>query len=167
MPVSDQGINLEKYMLIPRTLIFLRRADSILLIKGAPSKRLWAGLYNGIGGHIEPGEDVLSAAYRELDEETQLKPESLWLCATVTIDTGQNPGIVLFVFMGECAQGEPVPSAEGSLEWVPLDRLNELPLVEDLPALLGKILGMRNGQPAVAAHYAYDEHGKMLVTFYG
>lgn len=154
-------------MLIPRTLIFLRRGDSLLLIKGAATKRLWANLYNGIGGHIEPGEDVLSAAYRELQEETQLTPEALRLCATVTIDTGQNPGIVLFVFLGECAQGEPVGSDEGSLEWVPLDRLPELPLVEDLPALLGKILAMRNGQPPLAAHYAYDADGKMLVSFYG
>ena len=43
MPQSDQGVNRDRYMLIPRTIIFLRRGDSYLLIKGAPTKRLWAG----------------------------------------------------------------------------------------------------------------------------
>ncbi|MDP3183744.1 MAG: NUDIX domain-containing protein, partial [Anaerolineales bacterium] len=66
MPASEQGVSRDRYMLIPRTLIFLRRGDSVLLIKGAPHKRLWANKYNGVGGHLERGEDVLSAARREL-----------------------------------------------------------------------------------------------------
>jgi 8-oxo-dGTP diphosphatase len=49
-------------MIIPRVAVFLRRNDSYLLLKGAPTKRLWANKYNGLGGHIERGEDVLSAA---------------------------------------------------------------------------------------------------------
>ena len=52
-------------MLIPRTLIFLTCRDLVLLLKGAPHKRLWANRYNGIGGHIERGEDVLTAAQRD------------------------------------------------------------------------------------------------------
>lgn len=166
MPVTDQGLNQERYMLIPRTLIFLTRGEKILLIKGAPTKRLWSNLYNGIGGHIEPGEDVQSAALRELAEETHLIPDNLWLCATVTIDTGQNPGIVLFVMRGECSQGEPVSSNEGNLEWVPQSKIPHLPLVEDLPLLLARVLSMRSGQPALAAHYHYDASGKMIVSFY-
>ena len=86
MPVSDQGIRQHRYMLIPRTLIFVTHEDQLLLIQGAPGKRLWAGRYNGIGGHVEQGEDFLSAAKRELDEETGLNDIDLWLCGTVTID---------------------------------------------------------------------------------
>jgi len=58
MPVSDQGINIDRYMLIPRAMIFVRRGDSYLLLKGALTKRLWAGKYNGLGGHVEPGGDM-------------------------------------------------------------------------------------------------------------
>jgi 8-oxo-dGTP diphosphatase len=166
MPVTDQGLNQERYMLVPRTLIFLTRGERILLIKGAHNKRLWANLYNGIGGHVEPGEDVLSAAYRELIEETNLIPDELLLCATVTIDTGQNPGIVLFVLRGECTQGEPISSHEGKPEWVSINQLTMLPLVEDLPILLEHILAMRKGEPPLAAHYFYDASGKMIVMFY-
>jgi 8-oxo-dGTP diphosphatase len=166
MPLSDQGINQERYTLIPRTLIFLTRGDKILLIKGSPSKRLWANLYNGIGGHIEPGEDILSAANREIYEETGLISNDLWLCATITIDTAQNPGIVLFVLRGYCQEGEFIPSEEGDLEWIQISLMSNLPMVEDLPILLSRILPLRKDEPVLSGHYSYDESGKMLIRFY-
>jgi 8-oxo-dGTP diphosphatase len=166
MPVSDQGINLERYMLIPRTAIFVRRENSYLLLKGAPTKRLWAGKYNGLGGHVEQGEDVLSAAGRELMEETGLVAE-LWLCGTVIVDTGQNPGICLYVFSGDCVEGEPRPSKEGAAEWVPFEALGELPVVEDLPILLGRIHAMQPGDVPFAALSYYDDQDHLVVEFGG
>jgi 8-oxo-dGTP diphosphatase len=163
MPVSDQGINLDRYMLIPRTAIFVRRGDSYLLLKGALTKRLWAGKYNGLGGHVEQGEDVLSAALRELKEETSLVA-NLWLCGTVIVDSGQNPGICLYVFSGECMEGEPKPSKEGAAEWVPYEALGELPVVEDLPLLLGRIHSMRRGDVPFSAR-SYYEGDKLTVKF--
>lgn len=164
MPVSDQGINLDRYMLIPRTAIFVRREDSYLLLKGAPTKRLWAGKYNGLGGHVERGEDVLTAAKRELLEETGLEAD-LWLCGTVIVDSGQNPGICLFVFSGEPAEGEPKPSEEGVAEWVAFERLGELPVVEDLPVLLSRIHKMKRGDVPFAARSFYDDADNLVVKF--
>jgi len=69
---SDQGITNDRYTIIPRTAIFLRRGDLVLLLKGAPTKRLWANKYNGLGGHVESGEDLLSAAKRECERLTQI-----------------------------------------------------------------------------------------------
>lgn len=165
MPVTDQGVNLERYMLVPRTLIFLTRGNKVLLLKGADNKRLWAGLYNGVGGHIEPGEDVFSAAKRELIEETGLSAPNLWLCGIVTVDTQANPGVVIFIFRGECPEGEPVLSKEGTLEWIQRSEIHNLPLVADLPLILPKILDHKPDLPPFFAHSYYDDFGDMVVKF--
>ena len=169
MPAYEQGITLDRYMLIPRALIFLTHADQVLLIKGAPHKRLWADRYNGLGGHIERGEDVLTAAQRELLEETGLSSPDMHLCGTIVIDTGQNPGIVLFVITGTCPNGElkeePEAYPEGRPEWVAAADLPALPLVEDLPILLPRVLAHQPGDPPFAGRYWYDEEGRMKVEF--
>lgn len=165
MPQSDQGITNDRYIVIPRTAIFLRRGDSYLLLKGAPTKRLWANLYNGLGGHVERGEAVLSAAKRELFEETELTAD-LWLCGTAIVDAGDSlSGICLFFFSGELTDGEPRPTEEGTAEWITYDALGEIPVVEDLPILLAKINHMQRGDPPFSARSYYDDSGKLIVEF--
>ena len=164
MPVNDQGITTDRYMLIPRTVIFVRKEDRFLLLQGGPTKRLWAGKYNGLGGHIEQGEDALTAARRELLEETGLEID-LWLCGTLIVDTGQNPGVCLFVFSGEWEGDQAADSREGNTRWVSLEALAELPVVEDLPLLLDRIHRMRSGDVPFAARSYYEDGGRLVVKF--
>ncbi len=166
MPASDQGKLSDRYQLVPRTLIFLTRGQQVLLIKGAPHKRLWANRYNGIGGHVERGEDVLSSARRELQEESGLNVSDLRLCGVVTIDVGPSAGIGLYVLRGEDPQGDLFPSEEGALEWVDRQDLERLPLVEDLPVLLPRVLEQMADAAPFSAYYSYDETGKLTISFY-
>jgi len=167
MPKSEQGVTFDRYAIIPRTLIFITREGpsglEVLLIKGAPTKRLWANRYNGVGGHVERGEDVLSAARRELNEETGLHSAELRLVGTVVVDAGEQRGIGLFVFRGAYEGGSLIESPEGCLEWVPASRLAEYPLVEDLQVLLPHILSLAPGAPPFSALYDYDGDDRLRV----
>lgn len=164
MPSSDQGVSRDRYLLIPRVLTFITRADSVLLLKGAPGKRLWAGKYNGVGGHLERGEDVLSAARRELLEETGLVAD-LRLSGIVIVDAGQEIGIGMYILSGPPLAGELRASSEGTPEWVEFSRLGEYPLVEDVALFLYRIRLALPGSPPFSARSYYDEHDRLRVIF--
>ncbi len=164
MPAVDQGVDPSRYTLIPRVLIFLMCGERVLLLKGAPTKRIWPNLYNGIGGHVERGEDVLSAARRELLEETGMVVSDLWLCGVVSVDTGQNPGIGIFVMRGECPEGVLAASGEGQPEWVDIFEIQKLPLVEDLFTLLPRVFQARRNDPPFFASYSYDQNDKLVIS---
>src|SRR3989304_623329 len=125
MSLAGQRLQPERYSVTPRTLTFLPRPGEVLLMRVPPGRGAWAGCYNGVGGHLEQGEDPLTSAVREIAEETGLAAEAMQLAGVVVVDTGGTPGIGLYVFRGTGPPGEPTPGREGTAEWVETARLDD------------------------------------------
>jgi len=166
MGAEAQGVIADRYTVIPRVLVFPFSQDGkVLLLKGAPEKRIWANLWNGIGGHVEPGEGVLDAAKRELAEESGLTAASWNYCGQIMVNTRGQIGIGFFVFRAEELSGELVEGVEGSLKWFALEELPGYPLVEDVPVLIDKAARAKAGGKPFWGMYQYDERDQLVMSF--
>lgn len=153
-------------LVIPRVLCFLLSGEDVLLLRHAPNRPDWPGRYNGIGGHVEPGEDVLSAARREIAEEAGVPVADLRLCGIIHVaPTGPEPGVLLFVFTARALSREVRPSDEGTPVWVPLRELPNTEVVADIPAILERALAMSPCSPPFFAVSTWDGEGQVRLVF--
>jgi 8-oxo-dGTP diphosphatase len=171
MPKTEQGVEIslkhKRYISILRTLCFVTRGrDEVLLLRGAPTKRIWPNRYNGIGGHVERGEDILTSVAREVREETGLAVKNIALRGVINVDADDEVGIVVFVFSAQYVGGELSASEEGAPAWVRRDRLAALDLVDDLPELIPRILDVTPDTPLFFARTHYDLDGRMVIEFH-
>jgi 8-oxo-dGTP diphosphatase len=155
----------QRYMVVPRTLCFLFHGRHVLLLKGAPDKRLWPNRYNGIGGHLEAGEDVATAARREIQEETGLAVHDLRLRGVVTVNVEPDVGVLIAVFTAATDSTQFTDSAEGQLAWFPVNNLPADEVVPDVPALLERLDADPAGAPPFSARYHYDSADRLVITF--
>jgi 8-oxo-dGTP diphosphatase len=91
------------------------------------------GKYNGLGGKLEAGENVVACIRREILEESGLVCESLSLRGTISWPGfgKQGEDWFGFIFRIDRFSGQLLPgNAEGALEWVEVERILELPLWE-------------------------------------
>ena len=104
------------------TLCFLTRGQEVLLIhrRRPPNQGLW----NGIGGHLEPGESALQGVLREIREETGCQLETARFAGLLTWDGFETPPGGLAIFNAEAPPGYQVGQTdEGELAWQPFEFL--------------------------------------------
>jgi len=131
-----QGLGAGRYRVSVRTLVFVRHAGEVLLVRRAAGRAVWPGRYNGVGGHVEAGEGLAEAARREVAEETGLEVRSLRLAGLLhATEAGEAEGVLVAVFTAEADRRAARASAEGEPVWVAPEAVLGLPLVPDLPAL--------------------------------
>jgi len=125
------------YKVIPRTLVFIFNRGRILLINQAKKEKVGFGKWNGVGGHIERGEDPIEAAIREVYEETGLKIKNLKLKFISLIEEDVNTGVCLFIFKGYSKNNKVSESEEGEIRWFfPHQLNNNVKLMDDLPQII-------------------------------
>lgn len=124
------------YTPIVATLGYVLSADGkccLMVHRNARPGDNHLGKYNGLGGKLEPDEDVMTGMRREIREEAGIECLSLRLRGTISWPGfGKNGEDWLgFVFLVDAFSGEPPASnAEGDLHWVALDQMADLPLWE-------------------------------------
>ena len=125
-------------MISQRVLCFLERDGKLLLLHRRRPPN--AGLWNAIGGKIEPGEDPYTACTREVREETGLEIGGPSLCVLL-IATVRTTGDVwvIYVFYASAPAGETIASDEGDLRWVGIDEISSLPTPADLPLIVPRL----------------------------
>src|SRR5690606_27767108 len=91
------------------------------------------GKYNGLGGKIERDEDVVSGMRREIREEAGIECGGMALRGTISWPGFGKHGEdwLGFIFLVTRYSGTPLErNHEGTLEWVPVAKLHELPMWE-------------------------------------
>ena len=95
-------------------VVYNETADKLLMCRRTHEPYL--GLSNFVGGKIEPGEDGLSAAYRELKEETAITPADITLTHFIDF-TYRLDNCYVEVYVGKLNKAVDVHGDENELYW--------------------------------------------------
>jgi len=124
------------YTPIMATLGYVLSPDGrrvLMIHRNARPGDLHLGKYNGLGGKLEPNEDALACMRREIREEAAIECTQMQLRGTISWPGFGKHGEdwFAFIFLVTAFTGTPPPSnPEGTLEWVDVDRVLDLPLWE-------------------------------------
>lgn len=130
------------------------RRRVLMIHRNARPEDQHLGKYNGLGGKLEPGEDIAAGMRREIAEEAGIDVTSMQLRGTLNWPGfGKNGEDWMgFIFLVDGFTGTPLSAnPEGSLSWVEVDALHTLPMWE----------GDRHFLPLVFDDDARPFHGVM------
>lgn len=123
------------------TLVFAERAGRVLLRRNSHSASRFPGLWNGLGGHVERGEDIADSARREVREEASIEIERPHLRLVLHESALEGEEYVIFVFAARTSSGEPVAEPGSALRFVSFEEIGELCVVPDLLPILDVVRG--------------------------
>lgn len=122
------------YKPILATLGYILSSDQNQVLMIHRNKRpedIHFGKYNGLGGRLESGENVIAGMRREILEESGLVADRIVLRGTISWPGFGKNGEDWFGFIfrieewhGDAHSG----NHEGTLEWVPINSIPQLPL---------------------------------------
>ena len=98
-------------------VVFNKNRDRILFCKRM--KPPYEGLYNFVGGKVEPDESSIPAAYRELYEETGISRNQITLFPLMDITYYQRK-FVLELYVGQLQDEVELIEEKNPLIWMPL-----------------------------------------------
>lgn len=142
------------------TLAFLVRDDQVLL---AEKKRgFGVGLWNGVGGKVEPGEALAAALVRECEEEIGIVPTGYRTVAEHDFRQVEGPNpwhLYAHVHLCHAWSGQPRETDEMARpRWFPLDAIPYDRMWSDDMHWLPQVLRGRT----VLGRFTFDAQDRML-----
>ena len=113
------------------TLCYIQRDGCYLMLnrdKKAVDEN--KGKWIGVGGHLEQDESPEECALREIKEETGLAVRNLRLRGIITFILPDWGNELTFLYTASADSGQVAECSEGTLKWIPLERVPDLPLWE-------------------------------------
>ncbi|WP_199621275.1 NUDIX hydrolase [Paenibacillus alkalitolerans] len=145
------------------TICYIKQADKILLLnREYPS---WMGVWNGVGGKLEPNETARESILREVTEETG-----------IVLDSIQFKGIGTWYINGKVIGGmytyfaelppdflyeTPIKTTEGILDWKDIQWIlhpENRGVVNNIPRSIERIIH----EPACFEHRCFYEDGRLV-----
>ncbi len=104
-------------------LLFVVKGQQVLLIR--KKRGLGQGKINGPGGKLEPGEDALSAAVREVQEELLIRvpPEACEEMGVLRFQFVDGLALHCVVFRSAIFDGTPTETVEAAPIWFHIDEI--------------------------------------------
>ncbi len=103
------------------TLLFVVRAGQILLIR--KKRGLGAGKINGPGGKLDPGEEPMAGAIREVEEELGVTPTAVLYGGELCFQFVDGYAIHVHVFKAADCVGEAQETSEAVPLWTDLSAI--------------------------------------------
>lgn len=105
------------------TLTILYKHPKVLL--GLKKTKMGAGWYNGFGGKVEKGEEIETAARREVDEEVGIKVKTISNLGVINFKFTNKPKDILevHIFSSNNFIGKPMETREMKPKWFSISKI--------------------------------------------
>ncbi|MCC8066549.1 MAG: 8-oxo-dGTP diphosphatase [Clostridiales bacterium] len=113
------------------TLCYIEKDGQYLMLHRVSKKKdVNKGKWIGVGGHFEAGESPEECLLREVWEETGLHLTSWQFRGILTFESEGWPSEYICVYTADGFEGELTACKEGTLAWVPKEKVMDLNLWE-------------------------------------
>ena len=111
------------------TLCYIEQDGKYLMLHRTKKKQdINGGKWIGVGGHLEEGESPEDCLVREVREETGLTLTSYTFRGLITFISDRQETELMCLFTADGFEGEQIACDEGVLEWVDINKIQDLNL---------------------------------------